>query len=173
MPYRRRASYGRRPMVVVNSTKNFTFANVGLTGTTTEQTLAEAQDSATLAVDADVERGCSIRNMYIIIDVCGLGGTGVLNQFDGYLMKNPGSNLTPPNASTYGISNEKKFIFKHWSFMIMRVQDGTQVFHWEGWVKIPKRYQRMGANDKISFHHKCTTALTGHASIRCIYKWFK
>ncbi len=144
-----------------------------MTGTTTEVTIAEAQDSAVLSVSQDVEKGCNIKAIWIDINVCGLGGTGVLNTFDGYLFKNPGSNLTPPAANTWGVSNEKKFIFHTMSTMIMRNQDGNAPVKFRGWIKIPKRYQRMGANDKISFHHKAASGLTGHISTRFIYKWYK
>ncbi len=153
--------------------KNFVVQNGSLTGTTTELVLAEAQDSAVLAVAQDVEKGCSIKAMHIDIDVCGLGGTGVQNVFDGYLFKNPGSNLGAPDPSNWGVSNEKKFIFHTMNSMIMRNQDGNNVVRFSGWIKVPKRYQRMGANDKISLIHRCTTALTGHISTRVLYKWYK
>ncbi len=153
--------------------KNYVVADAGMSGTTTAIVLADAQDSAVLSVQQDVEKGCTINQIYISFDVCGLGGTGVLNTADMYLFKNPGSNLTIPSATFWGTSNEKKFIFKTWHFMIMRNQDGNMPFHWEGWVKVPRGYKRMGANDQISFVHNCTTALTGHISVRALYKWYK
>ncbi len=153
--------------------KNFVVENGSMTGTTTEVIIAEAQDSATLAVSKDVEKGCTINQIYIFLDVCGLATSGALNVADIYMMKDPGANLTPPGSTVWGTSNEKKFIFKTWSFMIMRNQDGNMPFHWEGWIKIPKRYRRMGANDIISIQHACTATITGHISIRAIYKWYK
>ncbi len=167
---RRRFTSGLRP---VNSIKNYVVNNQGLTPTQQDVIIADAQDSATLAVSKDVEKGCNIKAIFIDIDVCGISGTGVLNTFDGYIMKNPGSNLTPPSANTWGISNEKKFIFHTISAMIMRNQDGNAPVKFRGWIKIPKRYQRMGANDQLSFHHKCTAALAGHISTRFLYKWYK
>ncbi len=108
-----------------------------------------------------------------MIDVCGLGGTGVLNIADFYILKNPGNNLTPPAPGSTGGSNEKKFIFREWRFMIMRNQDGNMPFHWEGWIKIPKRYQRMGTDDTLSLNLACTAAVTGHFSFACIHKWYR
>ncbi len=180
MSFRQKASYGRgrkrtgnRLGSIVDSMKNFVAFDQGLDATTTTVVIAEAQDSAALAVAADVERGCKIFRIWFEIDVCGLAGTGVQNNFDGYFMKNPGQNLTPPTANNYGVSNEKKFIFKSMHAMIMRNQDGNDVIRYRGWLKIPRIYQRMGTNDTIIFVHQCTTAITGHISTRFIYKWFK
>ncbi len=158
---------------IIDSMKNFTAFDLGLIATTTTTIIAEAQDSATLAVAADVEKGCKIFRIWYEIDVCGLAGSGVQNNFDGYFFKNPGQNLTPPAANNYGVSNEKKFIFKSMHAMIMRNQDGNDVIRFRGWLKIPKIYQRMGANDTINFVHQCTAAVTGNISMRFIYKWYK
>ncbi len=84
-------------------------------------------------------------------------------------MKNPGNNLTPPGVGSVGTSNEKKFVFKSWSQMTMRNQDGNPPYHWEGWVKVPKRYQRMGTDDVFQIAYGTTTA-AGHIFANFIYK---
>ncbi len=53
--------------------------------------------------------------------------------------------------------------------MVMRNQDGNPPYHWEGWVKIPKRYQRMGADDVITIVSGMS-AETGHLFLNTIYK---
>ncbi len=157
----------------VDSMKNVTDDSGGLTGTLTEIDLILSQDNPTTAQQNGVSRGSVVKNIFVSLDVCGLGGTGVLNNFQGFLWKNPGNNLTPPAPGTEGTSNEKKFIFKTWSGMIMRNQDGNAPLHWEGWIKIPKRYQRMGTDDTISIVLIVTAALTGHFFVKSIYKWFR
>jgi len=143
------------------------------TGTTlVSLTLINAVDSATLAAGADVERGCTVNNVWISLDFCGLAATGVLQSTTVYLMKNPGTNLTPPAPRTEGTSNEKKFIFKTWNQMTMRNQDGNPPYHWEGWVKIPKQYRRFGSNDQLVMVAATTTA-AGHLSVLALYKWYK
>jgi len=87
-------------------------------------------------------------------------------------MKNPGANLTMPSPIGQGNSNEKKFVFKTWRYMAMRNQDGNPPYHWEGWVKIPKRYQRMGTDDLIEIGIITNAAGSGHASVQAIYKWY-
>ncbi len=173
MPYRRRVSYRRGMAPVVNSIKNIHNAQFGISAALFTVDLAKAVTSPSPTVTNDVSHGCVIKAIWISLDVCGLGGTGVLNTFHAYLMKNPGANLTPPLPISQGGSNEKKFIFKSWTEMIMRNQDGNLPYHWEGWVKIPKRYQRMGTDDEISYNIACTSGVTGHASISAIYKWYR
>ncbi len=175
MPYGRRASYGRRrsSMVVVNSIKNVFSQGLGVTATNTISRIAKAVTSPSPTVSNDVSHGCVIKAIWISIDFCGLGGTGVLNNIIAYLFKNPGDNLTPPLPNSIGTSNEKKFVIKSWAAMAMRNQDGNNPYHWEGWIKIPKRYQRMGTDDTWSLNIACSSGLTGHASYFVIYKWFR
>ncbi len=86
-----------------------------------------------------------------------------------YLLKNPGANLTPPGVFAVGTSNEKKFVIKQWTYMAMRNQDGNPPYHWEGWIKIPKRYQRMGTDDIWQIVSGINSE-TGHMYLNAIYK---
>ncbi len=175
MPGYRRGSYGRRRSMqaVVTSIKNVVDSSAGITSSNTLVTIAKAVNTPLSTVDSDVSNGCIIKAIWVVIDVCGLGGTGVLNNFDAYIIKNPGNNLTPPGAGGVGTSNEKKFVVKQWRGMIMRNQDGNNPYHWEGWVKLPKRYYRMGTDDTWTFAVSCTSALTGHMGVQFIYKWYR
>ncbi len=175
MPGQRRGSYSRRALSLrpVNSIKN-SFSNAGgLTGTLTNEIIAKAVNAPVSATGAtELNHGSTIKAIWLVIDICGLGGTGVLNFTQAYLMKNPGNNLTPPAPISVGTSNEKKFVIKEWAGMIMRNQDGNPPLHWEGWIKIPKRYQRMGTDDVWSLVMICSSGLTAHFFIQAIYKWF-
>jgi len=174
MPGRRytgsRKRYNPRP--IIDSMKNVIADTEAYTTATTTTLLARAVDSPTTAVAVDVQRGCIIKAIWISLDVCGLAATGALQNMEVFLIKNPGQNLTPPNPFTQGTSNEKKFIFKTWHAMTMRNQDDNPPYHWEGWIKIPKRYQRMGTDDRLQLNGGMST-LTGHMSVQCIYKWFR
>ncbi len=141
--------------------------------TTQKFRFAKAVNAPVSTVATDVSQGCVIKAVYCIIDVCGLAATGVLNIADFFIMKNPGDNLTVPSPLSVGTSNEKKFVFKQWRFMIMRSQDGNMPFHWEGWLKIPKRYQRMGTDDTMLLAFTCSSGVTGHISSQFIYKWYR
>ncbi len=153
--------------------KNVFLDSGGLTGTLRNVTIAKAVNSPqSAAAPEEVVHGSIIKAIYVVLDVCGLGGTGVLNNFDGFLIKSPGANIAPPSPIAVGTSNEKKFVIRQWHGMIMRNQDGNAPLHWEGWIKIPKRYQRMGTDDTWIITLICTAAVTGHASLQVIYKWY-
>ena len=173
MPYRRRGSFRRGMAPIITSIKNVFDAQAGISSSVLTTISAKAVTSPSPTVGNDVSHGCIIKAIWVVLDVCGIGGTGVLNVFDAYMMKNPGANLTPPNPLSQGTSNEKKYIFKSWRSMIMRNQDGNNPYHWEGWVRIPKRYQRMGTDDQITISVVCTSGLTGHFSSQSIYKWYR
>ncbi len=169
----RRRSRNAYPRAIVTSIKNRHFVSTTTSGTIANSIIAKAVNSPVPSVDNDVSHGCIIKAIWCSFDGCGLGGTGVLNNMHFYIIKNPGNNLTDPNPLSYGASNEKKFIFRSFKFMIMRNQDGNVPFHWEGWIKVPPRYQRMGTDDTIKVVFNNTAALTGHFSAEFIYKWYR
>ncbi len=157
---------------VINSIKNQVTTSGGVTSTVNNTVIAKAVDNPVTTVNSDVQRGCIIKAIYLSLDVCGLAGTGVLNIADMIFIKSPGNNIVVPSPRTYGTSNEKKFVIKTWRAMIMRNQDGNVPYHWEGWIKIPKRYWRMGTDDIWYFSQICSSGATGHFSVGAIYKWY-
>lgn len=163
----------RRIGPIVTSIKNVFNIQTGITSANTVAILAKAVNSPSSTVTSDVSNGCIVKAIWVNFDVCGLAGTGVLNVFDAYLMKNPGDNLTGPGAASVGSSNEKKFVIRKWRSMIMRNQDGNNPYHWEGWVRIPKRYHRMGTDDTWKFEVACSAGVTGNMSAEFIYKWYR
>ncbi len=174
MPYGRRGSSSRRGFALrpIDSTKNVVYLEASIGTTVLNTVLSNAIDSPVIGTANAIERSSTIKAIWLSIDVCGLAATGVLQTTSMYLIKNPGGNLTDPAPRTEGTSNEKKFIFKSWNAMTMRNQDGNVPYHWEGWIKIPKRYQRQGQDDQLRFVFICTTA-AGHLSLQAIYKWYK
>ncbi len=131
--------------------------------------IAKAVTAPSNTVKTDCHRGGTIKAIWVSLDMCGLGATGVLIDGGVYLIKNPGDNLTPPGVFATGASNEKKFIIKQWFAMLMRNQDGINPYHWEGWIKIPKRYQRMGTDDTWQLVSGLSSS-TGHIFTVAIYK---
>ncbi len=169
MPYRRRGSSRKMRLLTVNSEKHIVDITEGLTSTIDVSLVAKAVTAPSNTIDTDCHRGGTIKAMWVSIDFCGLGTSGANNKVLAYLIKNPGDNLTEPGVFAVGTSNEKKFVFKMWSYMAMRNQEGNPPYHWEGWVRIPKRYQRMGTDDTFQL----VTAIsgeTGHLFANIIYK---
>ncbi len=167
--FRRRGGFSR--LHPVNSNKNV-FEFVASPGTTTQVSeLVLTKDSPVNTAANEVRRGCSVNSIWLSFDCCGLAGTGVRQVTALYLIKDPGSNLIVPSPLTVGTSNEKKFVIKQWKYMTMRNQDGNPPYHWEGWISIPKGYQRMGADDKLTLVFITDTSV-GHLTGQAIYKWF-
>ncbi len=176
MVFGRYARRGRRrwsSLHPINSIKNIRQESIGITSTQQNLILIRAKEQPVITNVADVQSGCTINSIFLEFDVCGLGGTGVLNDAFIMLFKNPGNNLTVPAIDTAGSSDEKRFILKMWKIMIMRNQDGNAPVHWSGWIPLPKTFKRFGINDELQLCVKSTTALTGHFQYQCIYKWLR
>ncbi len=169
MPYRRGGFSRKLRLVTINSEKHVVDLSTDTSTTNLVKILAKAVTAPSNTIDNDCRRGGTIKSIWCSIDFCGLAASGIRQDHMAYLMKNPGANLTPPGAFAVGTSNEKKFVFKMWHQMTMRNQDGNPPYHWEGWVKIPKRYQRMGTDDTIDFVIGATTSV-GHVAGNFIYK---
>ncbi len=165
----RKRGFGLRP---VKSTKNAVYVEASTGTSLSTIILSNAIDTPVIGTNNAVGRSSTIKQIWLSLDVCGLAGTGVLQTTSIYLMQNPGANLTPPAPRTEGTSNEKKYIFKTWNAMTMRNQDGNVPYHWEGWIKIPRVYQRQGQDDQLTLAIIATTA-AGHISVYATYKWFE
>ncbi len=140
-----------------------------LTSTIVTKLVAKAVTAPSNTVATDCHRGGHIKAIWVSIDFCGTGTSAQNNRIMAYLIKNPGDNLTEPGVFAVGTSNEKKFVIKQWSYMAMRNQEGNPPYHWEGWVKIPKRYQRMGTDDTWQIVAAINLE-TGHCFFNTIYK---
>ncbi len=169
MPYRRRGFSKKMRMVTINSEKHLVDQAEALTSTLSDSLIAKAVTAPSNTITTDCHRGGHIKAIWISLDFCGTGTSGSNIRVICYLIKNPGDNLTEPAPFSIGSSNEKKFVFKVWSQMTMRNQDGNPPYHWEGWVKVPRIYQRMGTDDTIRLISGINTE-TGHLFVNAIYK---
>ncbi len=159
---------------MINSIKNVAPGiNAAATGANTVLSLAIAVDTPITSASTQVKRGCKIFKFWfeMWIGASATAAAGVTQQFDGYIMKNPGANLTPPNPGSVGSSNEKKFVFRTWKGLVGSRVEGTPYYSFRGWIKIPKVYQRFGTDDVLQL----VIRPSGTAVIVChnaIYKWF-
>ncbi len=157
-------------LVTINSIKHVVDDAKVLSTSNQVIDLAKAVNDPSNTVTTDCHHGSIIKAIWCSLDFCGTASSGTQQDTAVYLFKNPGANLTPPGVFAIGSSNEKKYVFKQWSQMTMRNQDGNPPYHWEGWVKIPKRYQRMGTDDIIQIVLGQDVAGGGHSLIVAIYK---
>ncbi len=169
MPFRRAGFSRKLRLVTVNSEKHIVNNSIAVDTTTIVKLVAKAVTAPSNTITTDCHRGGLIKAIWMSLDFCGLAATGVNQRIVVYLIKNPGDNLTEPGTFAVGSSNEKKFVIKMWSAMTMRNQDGNPPYHWEGWIKIPKRYHRMGTDDTWQLVFGANSA-TGHGFFQAIYK---
>ncbi len=170
MPYKRGGFSRKLRLLTVNTVKHQIDDAKALSQTNQVIDLAKAVNSPSNTVTTDCHHGSTIKAIWVSIDFCGTAGSGVQQDTAVYLFKNPGANLIPPGVFAVGSSNEKKFVFRYWSSMTMRNQDGNPPYHWEGWLKIPKRYQRMGTDDILQIVAGQDVAGGGHFLVTAIYK---
>ncbi len=169
MPYRRAGFSRKLRLVTINSEKHIVDDIMAVSSTNTVKLIAKAVTAPSNTITTDCHRGGHIKAIWLSLDFCGLAPSASNHRTMAYLIKNPGDNLTEPGTFAVGSSNEKKFVIKMWSAMTMRNQEGNPPYHWEGWIKIPKRYQRMGTDDTWQIVIGCS-ADTGHGFFNAIYK---
>ncbi len=164
----------RSRLAIINSEKNVVpNVTAGVAATQVNVIIARAVNAADNTIPTEVTRGSHIKAIWFEMTArpTSESATGVSTLIDALIIKNPGNNLTVPIPGTVGTSNEKKYVFKIWRAVIGAHTQGYPAYRWAGWIKIPKRYQRMGTDDVFQF----SFFFTGVAGIVCtnfIYKWF-
>ncbi len=172
---RRRGFRGRRRSnlgSIVNSIKNELNIVSGIAASTNNaQDIAKAVDNPVTANVGEVKIGSIIKAIWIEFWYYGLSAGNTNDIIDIYLIKNPGANLTNPNPGTTGTSNEKKFIIREWKGLAGNKSLGGTAYSQPGrWFKLPKRYQRMGTDDRWQLVARSAT--TGNFCQKFIYKWY-
>ncbi len=177
MPFRRKGfSAGRMRSLqpIINSEKNVVpNITAGAAGVQVNVIIAQSVNSADNTVANEVTRRSHIKAIWLELTArqSEAKAAGISTLVDIYIAKNPGDNLTLPVPGTIGTSNEKKFIFKTWRTVVGLHTEGFPSYRWAGWIKVPKRYQRMGTDDKFQLSFKFT-GVNGLICTNFIYKWY-
>ncbi len=110
--------------------------------------LANSIDAPTVAVTNAVETGCTINGIYLNVE--GYATTaGALANIYIAVVKNPGNNLTFPNANAVGADDNKRFVIHQEMKMLEQSVNGNPRTLFNGVIVIPKGYRRMAINDTI------------------------
>ncbi len=168
----RRQFSGPRP--IINSVKNIVESVDGVLAVTNlTKIIAVAVDNPdpSASLGNEVNQGSIIKALHIEFWYYGntAGDTNDIVQI--YLMKDPGANLSPPNPGTVGQSNERKFVIKTWRGLAgVKSLGGTPYVQRGHWIKIPKRYQRMGIDDRWLIVVRSATI--GNFCLKTVYKHY-
>ncbi len=137
-------------------------------------TLVNATDTPLLADTDGVETGSKVNGIYLRAEVASNQVTeaGAIPNVYMFVWKNPGGNLTRPNANAVGSNDNKKFVIHQEMTMIENQVSGNARTIFNGVIVIPKGMRRFGPNDLLQVVF-LSPALDTSICIQCHYKEFR
>ncbi len=121
----------------------------GAAGTQVVQSLITTVDAPVISNTNEVETGSTVNAIYLKVEVVATSSAALSNIYLA-ILKNPGGNLTIPNANVIGANDNKRY-FIHQEMIMMQKQDGSNprtLFN--GVIVIPRGYRRNGPDDDIN-----------------------
>ncbi len=138
--------------------------------------LIQADDSPLLTNVLEVLTGSTVNAIYLKVEISATSSAALANAYM-IVTKNPGGNLTFPNANTIGSSDNKKYVIHQEMVMLQReptadALSGNPRTLFNGVIVIPKGYRRMGPGDFLQLF-LLTPGVTADVCIQCHYKEFR
>ncbi len=137
---------------------------------------------APIAASNQVHVGSAIKFFFLAVEIVGAIAFAGVPRVYMYVVKNPSAELTLPNPDAVGASSVRKYIIHQEMKMVSQQASsaggGDFTFPrtmFKGVIRIPKRYQRQGIEDKITVvMGNATGESTGSTRfcIQAIYKEF-
>ncbi len=134
--------------------------------------LAITVDAPTLANTSQVETGSKINGIYLKVECAFTGATGVLANMYMMVVKNPGANLTFPNANVVGADDNKRYVLHQEMVMMQHVDNSNPRTVFNGVIVIPRGYRRMGPADTLTLF-LLSPGGTMNVCVQCHYKEFR
>ncbi len=104
-------------------------------------------DAPTLANTEQVETGSTVNGIYLKVEAYNVGNQALSN-FYLAIAKNPGNNLTFPNANAVGGDDNKKYVIHQEMVMLQRQANSNPRTIFNGVIAIPRGYRRNGPDDR-------------------------
>ncbi len=163
---------GKRPINSIKSIVDSSGALVAATSSVNDIAVTVNQRSDP-TVPNQVLTGSTINAIYLSVYVLGDtgGANGVVNWI---LFKNPGNLMAGgdlPIPGNTGIAANRRFIF-HEEKGLFPSLDGTPMI-FKGWIKIPRRFRRMGDDDKWQVILRTQAGDTADFCVQAIYKSYQ
>ncbi len=131
-----------------------------------------ADENPTIASTNQVKIASTVHGIYLRVEASATENVGgAIPSFYLVVFKNPGGNLSNPNPTNIGGTNEKKFIIHQEMVMLENSEGGNARTVFNGVIKIPPRLKRFGIDDKLSILVR-SFAVDTVACVQCIYKEF-
>ncbi len=168
--FRSRRGLNLRP---VNRIKHVVDIQGGIAagGAGTTLTLIIATDTPDLASASEVETGSTVNAIYLKVEMNATTSASLSNAYM-YVGKNPGGNLTMPEANVVGVSDNKKYIIHQEMVMFQQVNNSNPRTLFNGVIVLPRGYKRQGPNDLLVLR-LFTPGVAVNFCIQCHYKEFR
>ncbi len=134
-------------------------------------TLAKSVDAPVLANSADVKTGSTINGIYLKVEVYATTSGALANA---YLMvvKDPGTNVTFPNANIIGAFDLKRYVIHQEMVMLQKVTNSNPRTLFNGVIVIPRGYRRQGPDDRLSLF-VFSPGVNLDVCVQCHYKEYQ
>ncbi len=110
--------------------------------------IIKATDTPVIGNTEEVQTGSKINGIFLIVEV-NPTSSGALPNVYFALVKNPGGNITPPNANAVGSSDNKRFVIHQEMVMLQQQTNGNPRTVFKGVIALPRGYRRFGPNDLL------------------------
>ncbi len=119
-----------------------------ITDTQSSSDIVLAVDAPVLASTQQVETGSHVYGIYLKIECNRTSGTGRSNTYFA-LFKNPGGNISAPQADAVGATDQKRYILHQSMVMLGDFTENMPRVLFDGVIKIPPGFSRFGPNDVL------------------------
>ncbi len=140
-------------------------------GTQASIILINTVDTPALASIRNVETGSKVNGIYLKVEVYAVTA-GALSNVYMFVNKNPGNNLTMPNANVVGASDNKKYVIHQEMVMVEQKVQGNPRTLFNGVIAIPRGYRRNGPNDTLVLN-LFSPGVDFNFCVQCHYKEFR
>ncbi len=146
MVFRRRFQNRLRP---VNRIKHVFDEQGGFTvGTGVSVIPIDTVDAPTLANTQQIVTGSTVNGFFLVVEVVATTSAALPNVYMA-IFKNPGSNITMPEANAVGASDNKKYCIHQEMVMLQQQTNSNPRTLFKGVIVIPRGYRRFGPDDRI------------------------
>ncbi len=133
--------------------------------------LIDTKDAPVLGFTSEVETGSKVNGIYLKVEISASSSGALANAYM-MVVKNPGNNLTFPNANNVGADDNKRYVLHQEMVMLEQVTNGNPRTLFNGVIVIPRGYRRMGPNDRVNLFI-FAPGVNLNACVQCHYKEFR
>ncbi len=169
MAFRRRFGNALRP---VHRIKHVVDQQLGLV-LNAQQTfrLIDSVDAPVLANTNEVESASTVNGIYLNVEAYATTAGALANIYI-MIVKNPGANLTFPNANVVGSNDNKKYVIHQEMKMLEQSVNGNPRTIFNGVIVIPKHLRRFAVNDLLAIFI-FAPGVNCNVCFQCHYKEFR